>query len=86
VAEENVRAVVTLNEEYETRFLCCSAQVSPRSRPVPPGRVPRRSPCPGAGEASAASRPDPGGGRHGLWQRRLCLGPEADGEKPARNR
>ncbi|OPJ82869.1 phosphatidylglycerophosphatase and protein-tyrosine phosphatase 1 isoform X1 [Patagioenas fasciata] len=26
VAEENVRAVVTLNEEYETRFLCCSAQ------------------------------------------------------------
>uniref|UniRef100_A0A8B9IZI2 Protein tyrosine phosphatase mitochondrial 1 n=1 Tax=Amazona collaria TaxID=241587 RepID=A0A8B9IZI2_9PSIT len=27
VAEENVRAVVTLNEEYETRFLCCSAQL-----------------------------------------------------------
>ncbi|KAF1537856.1 Phosphatidylglycerophosphatase and protein-tyrosine phosphatase 1, partial [Eudyptula minor] len=26
VVEENVRAVVTLNEEYETRFLCCSAQ------------------------------------------------------------
>ncbi|NXJ76636.1 PTPM1 phosphatase, partial [Trogon melanurus] len=26
VAEENVRAVVTLNEEYETRFFCCSAQ------------------------------------------------------------
>ncbi|XP_009997891.1 PREDICTED: phosphatidylglycerophosphatase and protein-tyrosine phosphatase 1 [Chaetura pelagica] len=26
VAEENVRAVVTMNEEYETRFLCCSAQ------------------------------------------------------------
>ncbi|XP_031449261.1 phosphatidylglycerophosphatase and protein-tyrosine phosphatase 1 [Lagopus leucura] len=26
VAEENVRAVLTLNEEYETRFLCCSAQ------------------------------------------------------------
>ncbi|NXI53883.1 PTPM1 phosphatase, partial [Chloroceryle aenea] len=26
VEEENVRAVVTLNEEYETRFLCCSAQ------------------------------------------------------------
>ncbi|KFP04303.1 Phosphatidylglycerophosphatase and protein-tyrosine phosphatase 1, partial [Calypte anna] len=26
VAEENVRAVVTLNEEYETRFLCFSAQ------------------------------------------------------------
>uniref|UniRef100_A0A663LWR9 Phosphatidylglycerophosphatase and protein-tyrosine phosphatase 1 n=1 Tax=Athene cunicularia TaxID=194338 RepID=A0A663LWR9_ATHCN len=23
---ENVRAVVALNEEYETRFLCCSAQ------------------------------------------------------------
>uniref|UniRef100_A0A8C9FWW9 Protein tyrosine phosphatase mitochondrial 1 n=1 Tax=Pavo cristatus TaxID=9049 RepID=A0A8C9FWW9_PAVCR len=33
VAEENVRAVLTLNEEYETRFLCCSAQLhrwSPR--------------------------------------------------------
>uniref|UniRef100_A0A669PK13 Protein tyrosine phosphatase mitochondrial 1 n=1 Tax=Phasianus colchicus TaxID=9054 RepID=A0A669PK13_PHACC len=27
VAEENVRAVLTLNEEYETRFLCCSAQL-----------------------------------------------------------
>nr|XP_048710236.1 phosphatidylglycerophosphatase and protein-tyrosine phosphatase 1 isoform X1 [Caretta caretta] len=26
VAEENVRGVLTLNEEYETRFLCCSAQ------------------------------------------------------------
>ncbi|NXA36411.1 PTPM1 phosphatase, partial [Eudromia elegans] len=26
VAEEKVRAVLTLNEEYETRFLCCSAQ------------------------------------------------------------
>ena len=26
MAEENVRAVLTLNEEYETRFLCCSAQ------------------------------------------------------------
>ncbi|XP_040413974.1 phosphatidylglycerophosphatase and protein-tyrosine phosphatase 1 [Cygnus olor] len=26
VAEENVRAVLTLNEEYETRYLCCSAQ------------------------------------------------------------
>ncbi|NXH22785.1 PTPM1 phosphatase, partial [Bucco capensis] len=26
VAEENVRAVVTLNEEYETRFISCSAQ------------------------------------------------------------
>ncbi|XP_043404584.1 phosphatidylglycerophosphatase and protein-tyrosine phosphatase 1 isoform X4 [Chelonia mydas] len=27
VAEENVRGVLTLNEEYETRFLCCSAQL-----------------------------------------------------------
>ncbi|XP_068540905.1 phosphatidylglycerophosphatase and protein-tyrosine phosphatase 1 [Anas acuta] len=26
VAEEKVRAVLTLNEEYETRYLCCSAQ------------------------------------------------------------
>ncbi|NXN11653.1 PTPM1 phosphatase, partial [Indicator maculatus] len=26
VVEQNVRAVVTLNEEYETRFLCCSVQ------------------------------------------------------------
>ncbi|XP_034625329.1 phosphatidylglycerophosphatase and protein-tyrosine phosphatase 1 [Trachemys scripta elegans] len=26
VEEENVRGVLTLNEEYETRFLCCSAQ------------------------------------------------------------
>uniref|UniRef100_A0A8C8R9V4 Phosphatidylglycerophosphatase and protein-tyrosine phosphatase 1 n=1 Tax=Pelusios castaneus TaxID=367368 RepID=A0A8C8R9V4_9SAUR len=26
VEEENVRAVLTLNEEYETRFLCCSIQ------------------------------------------------------------
>ncbi|NXG49830.1 PTPM1 phosphatase, partial [Psilopogon haemacephalus] len=26
VTEQNVRAVVTLNEEYETRFLCCSVQ------------------------------------------------------------
>ncbi|NWX44846.1 PTPM1 phosphatase, partial [Steatornis caripensis] len=26
VAEENVRAVLTLNEEYETRFLSCSAE------------------------------------------------------------
>ncbi|NXF84657.1 PTPM1 phosphatase, partial [Eubucco bourcierii] len=26
VAEQNVGAVVTLNEEYETRFLCCSVQ------------------------------------------------------------
>ncbi|XP_035182636.1 phosphatidylglycerophosphatase and protein-tyrosine phosphatase 1 [Oxyura jamaicensis] len=26
VAEENVRAVLTLNEEYETRYLCCSAE------------------------------------------------------------
>lgn len=40
VAEENVRAVVTLNEEYETRFLCCSAQVSRGGLPVPP--VPSR--------------------------------------------
>ncbi|XP_044871429.1 phosphatidylglycerophosphatase and protein-tyrosine phosphatase 1 isoform X1 [Mauremys mutica] len=28
VEEENVRGVLTLNEEYETRFLCCSAQLS----------------------------------------------------------
>ncbi|XP_053881730.1 phosphatidylglycerophosphatase and protein-tyrosine phosphatase 1 isoform X3 [Malaclemys terrapin pileata] len=28
VEEENVRGVLTLNEEYETRFLCCSAQFS----------------------------------------------------------
>uniref|UniRef100_A0A7M4FJL9 Protein tyrosine phosphatase mitochondrial 1 n=1 Tax=Crocodylus porosus TaxID=8502 RepID=A0A7M4FJL9_CROPO len=26
VQEENVRAVLTLNEDYETRFLCCSAR------------------------------------------------------------
>uniref|UniRef100_A0ACB8G3G4 Phosphatidylglycerophosphatase and protein-tyrosine phosphatase 1 n=1 Tax=Sphaerodactylus townsendi TaxID=933632 RepID=A0ACB8G3G4_9SAUR len=26
VEEENVRGVVTMNEEYETRFLCCSPQ------------------------------------------------------------
>ncbi|XP_074853354.1 phosphatidylglycerophosphatase and protein-tyrosine phosphatase 1 isoform X2 [Carettochelys insculpta] len=26
VEEENVRGVLTLNEEYETRFLCCSRQ------------------------------------------------------------
>ncbi|XP_067413827.1 phosphatidylglycerophosphatase and protein-tyrosine phosphatase 1 isoform X4 [Emydura macquarii macquarii] len=26
VEEENVRGVLTLNEEYETRFLCCSVQ------------------------------------------------------------
>lgn len=26
--EENVRGVVTMNEEYETRFLCYSHQVS----------------------------------------------------------
>ncbi|XP_032631977.1 phosphatidylglycerophosphatase and protein-tyrosine phosphatase 1 isoform X2 [Chelonoidis abingdonii] len=26
VEEEKVRGVLTLNEEYETRFLCCSAQ------------------------------------------------------------
>ncbi|XP_067413828.1 phosphatidylglycerophosphatase and protein-tyrosine phosphatase 1 isoform X5 [Emydura macquarii macquarii] len=29
VEEENVRGVLTLNEEYETRFLCCSVQLSP---------------------------------------------------------
>uniref|UniRef100_A0A8C0G882 Protein tyrosine phosphatase mitochondrial 1 n=1 Tax=Chelonoidis abingdonii TaxID=106734 RepID=A0A8C0G882_CHEAB len=27
VEEEKVRGVLTLNEEYETRFLCCSAQL-----------------------------------------------------------
>ncbi|XP_054827991.1 phosphatidylglycerophosphatase and protein-tyrosine phosphatase 1 [Eublepharis macularius] len=26
VEEENVRGIVTMNEEYETRFLCCSPQ------------------------------------------------------------
>ncbi|XP_061467009.1 phosphatidylglycerophosphatase and protein-tyrosine phosphatase 1 [Rhineura floridana] len=26
VEDENVRGVVTMNEEYETRFLCCSSQ------------------------------------------------------------
>lgn len=32
-----MRAVVTLNEEYETRFLCCSAQVSPGAAGGPQG-------------------------------------------------
>lgn len=33
-----MRAVLTLNEEYETRFLCCSAQVSSARSRGGPGR------------------------------------------------
>lgn len=53
-----MRGVVTLTEDYETRFLCFSPQVSP-------GIV-----CPGTGEASAASYRHPGSDRQVLWQHR----------------
>lgn len=55
-----MRGVITMNEEYETRFLCNSAKVRGRGAPGSlarrdpgPGRAggrcgrgPRRSPCP----------------------------------------
>ena len=38
VQDENVRGVITMNEEYETRFLCNSSKVrlrGPAPRPPP---------------------------------------------------
>lgn len=58
MAQENVRGVVTLTEDYETRFLCFSPQVSPGIAGVLP--TPDASLvalCPGTSEAS--SRPLP---------------------------
>lgn len=66
-----MRGVVTLTEDYETRFLCFSPQVSPGIAGAPlPRRVSRRSVCPGTDEALAASCRHPGSDRQVLWQQR----------------
>lgn len=64
-----MRGVVTLTEDYETRFLCFSPQVSPGIAgilPIPDGFLVAL--CPGTSEALAVPCRHPSSYRQVLWQ------------------